>query len=214
MTIARVQSAQGHGTGTTASASFGSASTGGNLLIAIVVPNGNAVTASNPTGMSSLVVNTSTDANNMYLFVETAATSTTTISSTLSGSTGWIMFIGEYSGVSAVANANHASNPSGGTPTVSSGTIVASTSNNLFVAGMNNSAGDPLSGPSNGFSLVQAHTDNVANGAIYADLIATSPGTYSTSCGSGSGGNGIIGSFSPTGASGTQGNTIWFGSVF
>lgn len=214
MTISRVQSAKNNNTSSSASVSFGGASTTGSLLIAIVALTGNGVTASTPSGFSLAVSNTNADGGNLYLFIQTNANSITTITSSLSGSNAWIMFIGEYSGVAAVDSNNSASTPSGGVPTVSSGSLTTSSTNDLFVAALDNSAGDPLTSPSNGFSLVQNSNDSVGNGALYADLIATSSGSFSTSCGSGSGGNGLIVSFTAIGGGGALENAIWFGSTF
>lgn len=215
MSITRIQNTNNTGNSSTASATYGSATTPGSFLAAIVTA-GDTVTA--PSGFSLAVGNTSfTDGVPIYIFYQANAPSISSVSATISGGFPWIMFIAEYSGLvtsSALDTTGSAMEAPGNT--TQSGTIVTVYTNELIIAGLNNSTPGGFSGPTNSFNLVDATISFGAIAAAYLDFDTSGTGPYSTSCTTPTdGGNGVIASFrSTTSALGEILNAVWTGSSF
>lgn len=198
--ITRNQEISAVGNSSSASATFGSASTSGNLLIAALSTY--LQTVSTPTGWTLAVKNENVNGGFTYIFYKPAATSTTTISIPLTSGR-WILFIAEYSGIitSTPLDATGSATVvvvSPPTPAVS-GNAVTSFANELVISLLGSNNSDTYSSPTGGFTLVDQDVTTfggtIATSAAYLDLISSTPGTYSTSANNFSGGNGVIASF-------------------
>jgi hypothetical protein len=217
MAVTRVQEKSALGNSNSAAVTFSTGSTSGNFLIAMVaVLSG---TASAPTSFSTAVSNATSGAPFIYLFYEANAGSITTITSSLSASNRWTMYIAEYSGVktsSPLDQKNSANTASGSAPVT--GNITTLYTNELIIAGLSTAGSNTFASPTGGFSLVDSNQTSVAlTATAYLDLIAASTaGGYSTSANTTTGGNGVISSFlSTSSVIGTYvQNAIWSGSVF
>jgi hypothetical protein len=192
--IVRVQETHGQGNTSTATASFGSASTPGSLLIAVVIAvSGTTVTT--PTSFSSAVTSTTVGQPAVYFFYEPNAPSTTTITTSLSGSTRWVMFVAEYSGVVASTPLDQTGSANASTGNASTGNVNIGLAGEIIVGVIGTTGQNTYSSPTNGFNLVDQDQSGMLVSAAYLDLITTSLGTYGSTVTNTSGGNGAIASF-------------------
>lgn len=219
MAINRVQekSATAALPGSTASVTFGIASTAGNLLIAVVLVPGTGTTIGTPSGFTAGPTISNVNGPNLSSFYFANSTSKTTISSALSGTADWGMFIAEYSGINTTMpldQINTATTVTGSAPV--SGSVTLSQTNELIVAALGTIGTNSYASATGGFSLVDTFaTAGTVNAGAYLDLFPTSAtGAFSTSANTTTGGNGLIFSFTSPAPPLSPLNAIWTGSVF
>lgn len=212
--ITRVQEISNTGQSTTPSATFSGASTSGNLLVAVIECNPSGYPITTPTGWTAAVNNNNGNGNPIYIFYKANASATTTVSTTISASTRWIMFIAEYSGCQTSSPLDQTATGTGPPGYENSGTLNTLYNKEVIVAGLDNAYGNVYSSPTGGFTLVDQQTNGASSSAAYLDNIVSMTGSYSTSANDGGNGNGVSASFIDATANMVQGNALWAGEQF
>jgi len=170
--------------GALVSASFASAPTANNLLVAIA-GNRDAATVSAPSGWSVAISQTNnTPGQAIFYKFAGAAESTTVTVSGYSPSTRLGLSIYEYCGIDSASPLNDSGSSSGTGTTVSSGGINTTQANTLIVVGLVTNAETAFASWSNGFSELAdfANAGAPPQRSSYggADLHATGTGIYFT----------------------------------
>jgi len=181
-----VQSAGGvNNNGTSVSASFLTAPTANNLLVAIA-GNRDAATVSAPAGWST-VVNESNNTPGQAIFYKLAGPSepTTVIVSGYSIATRLGLQVHEYCDIDSASTVDKYSSASGTGTAISSGSISTSSAETLIVAGLITNTETTIGPWTNGFTeLVEFYNGgnppNQRSTYTGADLHASSTGTYTT----------------------------------
>jgi hypothetical protein len=178
--IARIQTAVGGGTVANITATYATAPTAGNLLVAVVATRASG-TITAPSGWSTAVRQTGSPSQGIFYKIAGASELTTVSASTTASGNGTGIHIYEYSGVTIL----DASASSSGTGTaVASGSLTTTTANNLVLAAMvKNTTTGSFSAFTNSFverNDFRRGTSTAMTTFAAADRISGAPGAYST----------------------------------
>lgn len=194
MAITRVQEISSFGNSATASCTYGTATTAGNLLIGVATQHeGSTSTTTLPTNWNYATSDNDGNGDFILIMYYPNAPSTTSVSISWDGNTfRWTMYLAEYSGIVATSPLDQ-SNTGTNSTTPTSGSITTSYPNSVVIVGFSTVSSQTFSSPTNSFTIV----DQQSSGAsAYLEYIATSSGTYSTTCSDGgTGANGVIANF-------------------
>lgn len=177
MAIAFVQKARGQTNGASTTATFGSATTSGNLLVAIAYTNG-VQTGLSVTGWTQAVrTNYSGTASSIGIWYKVADGTETTVTST--GSTICRLHIAEYSGTDAVPLDQVNSGTLNATTTVNTGTINTTVADEIIIVGAANTASSTGTRSwSNSFTVL--YDDATGPRLLSGELIVAATGAYNS----------------------------------
>lgn len=228
MAIARVQTAENGVSSNVVSVTWGSSTTTGNILIAVVSVtenHGNAAgTVTAPSGWSTAVgpVAAASGDNVLYIFYkENAASQSSTgnfTSSLSAGRADMQAIVAEYSGVATSSSLDKTASNSGLSATaLDTGTTATTTqADELLIGGYGDSQGtSTFSSPTNSFSIYNQNNQGITD-ACLVDRIVSATGAYTTAITLSSAApawGGAIATFKQAAAAGSVGKFFpWFNS--
>jgi hypothetical protein len=180
-TPTRVQDVKNHGSSATASATWDTATTEGNLLVLVVTNrDGNAVTT--PAGWTLAEERRVAASQTIYVFYKQGAASESgAVNATLSGSVPWQAYLLEYAHIAPTGALDVTVDATGTSTTPSTGTTATTTqAQELWLGILNQGSGAVHTLPTNGFTIVDQSQESGHSTAVLEKTV-TATGTASTS---------------------------------